>query len=286
MKYFYANKTSFPHIEKFTEGSHAIYVCEVKNYVFNAIRLEEQGWEIRDCMKILQKGSSKQALLLRKPFKGTVANNIIKNGCGGINIDISRIKSGGEHKNWKPSTFTNREGSDLAKSHIAGSKDRSDEENNEAMKQSQLKSIEKLNKMGRFPANLLLSHSESCEYKGQKMVKGNGHVPKKGKANPFGGKNDTPQEESYFKEEIVADYDCVADCPIYKLDLQSGVTKSSKAKKSDNRVENNNEVFGKGLGVHNPQNSHNDSGGASRFFFCYENEEELDTYLTNLIKVE
>lgn len=286
MKHFYANKTSLPHIDKFTEGSHAIYVCEVKNYVFNAIRLEEQGWEIRDCMKVLQKGSSKQALLLRKPFKGTVANNIIKNGCGGINIDISRIESGGEHKNWKPSTFTNREGSDLAKSHIAGSKDRSDEENNEAMKQSQLESIEKLNKMGRFPANLLISHSKDCEYKGQKMVKGNGHVPKKGKANPFGGKNDTPQEESYFKEEIVADYDCVADCPIHKLDLQSGITKSSKAKKSDNRIENNNQVFGKGLGVHNPQNSHKDSGGASRFFFSYENEEELDTYLTNLIMVE
>lgn len=284
MKYFYANKTSLPHIEKFTEGSHAIYVCEVKNYVFNAIRLEEQGWEIRDCMKILQKGSSKQALLLRKPFKGTVANNIIKNGCGGINIDISRIESGGEHKNWNPSTFTNREGSDLAKSHIAGSKDRSDEENNEAMKKSQLESIEKLNKMGRFPANLLLSHSESCEYKGQKMVKGNGHVPKKGKANPFGGKNDTPQEESYFKEEIVADYDCVADCPIHKLDLQSGITKSTggsvgTATGFGNNFEGSRKNV-KGNG------GKGDIGGASRFFFSYENEEELNTYLTNLIKVE
>jgi len=263
MKYFYANKTSLPHIEKFTEGSHAIYVCEVKNYVFNAIRLEEQGWEIRDCMKILQKGSSKQALLLRKPFKGTVANNIIKNGCGGINIDDCRISHNDPmiiRKDFDSNTgdiFTRAKGNEAGPS-----------------------------QKGRFPANLLISHSESCEYKGQKMVKGNGHVPKKGKANPFGGKNDTPQEESYFKEEIVADYDCVADCPIHKLDLQSGITKSSKAKKSDERVENNNQVFGKGLGVHNPQNSHNDSGGASRFFFSYENEEELDTYLTNLIKVE
>ena len=208
MKYFYSNGNSLPHIDKFTEGSHAIYVCEVKNYVFNSIRLEEQGWEIRDCMKILQEGSSKQALLLRKPFKGTVASNVIKNGCGGINIDATRIKGGGTLDNWKPSTFSNRNGSGLSKSHIAGSKDKTTEENNEKMRESQLASIQKMNQDGRFPSNLLFSHSESCERKGN--------------------------------------YDCVADCPIHKLDLQSG--------------------------------------NASRFFFSYKNEEELLRYLETLIK--
>lgn len=284
MKYFYSNGNALPHIDTFTAGSHVVYVCEVKNYVFNAIRLEEQGWEIRDCIKILQEGSSKQALLLRKSFKGTVANNVLENGCGGINIDACRIESGGEHENWKPSTFTNREGSDLGKSHIAGSKNRTDEENNDAMKQSQLESIKKLNKIGRFPANLLISHSNDCEYKGQKMVKGNGHVPKKGKANPFGGKNDVPQEEAYFKEEIVADYDCVVDCPIHKLDLQSGITKSTggsvgTATGFGNNFEGSRKNV-KGNG------GKGDIGGASRFFFSYENEEELNTYLTDLIKVE
>ena len=52
------------------------------------------------------------------------------------------------------------------------------------------------------------------------------------------------------------------------LDEQSGITKAVKTKKSDNRVEDNNEVFGKGLGLHTPENSHNDSGGAARFFYC------------------
>jgi len=173
MKYFYSNGNALPHIDTFTAGSHVVYVCEVKNYVFNAIRLEEQGWEIRDCIKILQEGSSKQALLLRKSFKGTVANNVLENGCGGINIDACRIESGGEHENWKPSTFTNREGSDLGKSHIAGSKNRSAEENNEAMKQAQLESIEKLNNMGRFPANLILSPSASELMDEQAPVAGN-----------------------------------------------------------------------------------------------------------------
>lgn len=281
MKYFYSNGNSLPHIDKFTEGSHAIYVCEVKNYVFNSIRLEEQGWEIRDCMKILQEGSSKQALLLRKPFKGTVANNIIKNGCGGINIDATRIKGGGTIDNYKPSTFSNRNGSGLSKSHIAGSKDKTNEENNEKMREAQLASIQKMNNEGRFPANLIISHSESCEHKGQKIVKGNGHVPKKGKANPFGGTNDVPQEESYLKEEIVADYDCVADCPIQNLDLQSGTKKSQGRATTggSGNVWTLDKDPKKELG-------YGDVGGASRFFFSYENEEELDTYLTNLIKVE
>lgn len=211
MKYFYSNGSTLPHIDKFIEGSHIVYVCEVKNYVFNAIRLEEQGWEIRDCIKIMESNSSKQALLLRKPFKGTVADNIIKNGCGGINIDVCRI---GNFSNTKPSGMIRW--------------------NDFRHGEGKYETEEVVNiKEGRFPANLIISEKE--------------------------------------KEN---------------LDLQSGITKSSKAKKSDNRVENNNEVFGKGLGVHNPQNSHNDSGGASRFFFSYENEEELDTYLTNLIKVE
>jgi len=52
------------------------------------------------------------------------------------------------------------------------------------------------------------------------------------------------------------------------LDEQSGITKASETKKSDNRTENNNQVLGKGLGLHNPSNSYNDKGGASRFFYC------------------
>jgi hypothetical protein len=144
-------------LEEYVEGAHIIVLRTPSDYISTTISLEDGGWEVRDSIKIIFEENSLQAGLFRKPFKGTVASNVIKNGCGGINIDACRIESGGEHENWKPSTFTNREGSDLGKSHIAGSKNRTDEENDEAMKQSQLESIQKLNKMGRFPANLVLS---------------------------------------------------------------------------------------------------------------------------------
>ena len=54
--------------------------------------------------------------------------------------------------------------------------------------------------------------------------------------------------------------------------------------RSSNRVENNNQVFGKGLGLHNPANSHKDSGGASRYFKQVHSLEELKEYLIALIR--
>ena len=34
--------------------------------------------------------------MARKPFKGTVANNVLKNGVGGINIDGCRVEAPNE----------------------------------------------------------------------------------------------------------------------------------------------------------------------------------------------
>jgi len=214
MKYGIYNTNESPApLADFVDGSHIVVLRTPANYISTAISLEDLGWEVRDCIKIGSSDNTLQVGLFRKPFTGSIANNVLENGCGGLNIDATRIKGGGTLDNWKPSTFSNRNGSGLSKSHIAGSKDKTTEENNEKMRESQLASIQKMNQDGRFPSNLLFSHSESCERKGNK---------------------------------IVANYDCVADCPIHKLDLQSG--------------------------------------NASRFFFSYKNEEELLRYLETLIK--
>lgn len=53
------------------------------------------------------------------------------------------------------------------------------------------------------------------------------------------------------------------------LDEQSGITKSSKNKTSDNRYDPGGFCSERGFnGNRTPANSHNDSGGASRFFYC------------------
>jgi hypothetical protein len=156
MKYGIYYEESIPSIDNFVNGSHIAVICKLYQYVSQIVRLEDAGWEVRDCIKFYFDGESVQIGILRKPFKGTIANNVLTNGCGGINIDRTRIKGGGTLDNWKPSTFSNRNGSGLSKSHIAGSQDKTNDENDAKMKESQLASIEKMNTAGRFPANLIL----------------------------------------------------------------------------------------------------------------------------------
>jgi len=50
-----------------------------------------------------------------------------------------------------------------------------------------------------------------------------------------------------------------------ELDKQSGISRSRANIKSDNRKNNGKSMFLDG--IHNPENSYNDTGGASRFFY-------------------
>ena len=94
MKYgYYDIGESIPTIESFQSGAHILVVRNPTDYISRIIQLENSGWEVRDCIKVLCESKTLQVGLLRKPFKGTVANNVLTNGCGGINIDSGRIKT-------------------------------------------------------------------------------------------------------------------------------------------------------------------------------------------------
>ena len=75
-------------------------------------------------------------VMARKPFKGSVAKNVLKHGTGGINIDECRVKSCGEHKRTFQPTNNSR--------NIYG-------------KQT---GFQPSNKDGRFPANVMHDGSE------------------------------------------------------------------------------------------------------------------------------
>ena len=292
MKYGYYEVNESPSsIVEYTDGAHIIVLRKVTDFVKNTCILEDKGWSVRDSIKVITETESFHATLFRKPFKGTVANNVLKNGCGGINIDATRIKGGGSLDNWKPSTFSNRNGSGLSKSHIAGSKDKTNDENDEKMRESQLASIEKMNSEGRFPANLILIHP-NCQKIGVKTVKGTPSDARKKKTSKFSGifgeggvatgKAGHGDENG---NEIIINYDCVTDCPIQKLDLQSGNRKGWHSQNHNNF----NMYGGSSLleskttreGFHE---GYNDSGGASRFFKQVHSLEELKEYLTALIR--
>jgi DNA modification methylase len=149
-------------------------------------------------------------VVARKPIEGTVANNVLKHGCGGLNIDASRIspevpvnreiysysKCGG-------SSFTVGGGSDGTREYPA---------------QSHLQ--------GRFPANLIHDGSEEVVREFPQTTSGSGDKRSKGKtydgwgfkSRLSSGENNTGGDSGsaarFFKSCPIdeADYACLFYC--------------------------------------------------------------------------
>ena len=211
------------------------------------------------------KPANEPIVLARKPLeKGlSIAENILKWGVGGINIDASRVSTNGE--SW--------ERDNNVEYRIA---------NNIPPTKSMLSNgngaFVNSNPQGRFPANIILTHHEDCECKGTKKVKaikgGNSRAIQKNTYNDFGKNYDnTPNgigcgfgDEDGNEE--VENWHCHEDCPIRILDEQSGISKST-ASIRNNKKRNEDNVYGGGKGI--PQisleSNHSDKGGASRFFY-------------------
>jgi hypothetical protein len=94
-------------------------------------------------------------VLARKPLDGTVAANVLAHGTGAINIDASRIPTNGE-------TFTAPQSDPANRRGVVGSamQARSDTERNQA---AQRASIDRLETLGRWPANVLHDGSADVE---------------------------------------------------------------------------------------------------------------------------
>jgi len=131
-------------------------------------------------------------VMARKPFKGTVAKNVLEHGTGALNIDASRIDYNGEKPN-----IGGR-----------GAHTRGDGYGFKALGEDL-----EADPTGRWPANIIHDGSD----------------------------------------EVVSLFP---------------TSSSTKTPVSDGRSEYNNQVYSGGLGLHNPTNSHNDSGSAARFFYC------------------
>lgn len=196
------------------------------------------------------KPANEPIVLARKPLeKGlSIAENVLKWGTGGINIDGCRIvidKNDPNHINTKPS-----KSADTSIFNIGG------------INYGQ-------NVQGRFPANLILTHHPECECKGLKKVKGTSGQLTDGdgedRETKFGQIKSNKVTTYYGSEETIEDWDCHEDCPIRIMDEQSGILKSGKLIGEYNGFGNNG-IYGKS-GTSN-RNYESDTGGASRFFYC------------------
>ena len=230
-----------------------------KNYKFTKGNSEWEGWGTA------LKPANEPIVLARKPLeKGlSVAENILKWGTGGINIDASRIGFK-DDADFKESTQKNQHAD-------FGTKPMT---NNNVYGDYSMVQPKNYEPTGRFPANIILTHHPECECKGTKKVKADGNFPKTQNTESCimasKGKSLTPEKDYADKngEETIENWDCHEDCPIRILDEQSGVSKSGKnaVRTSDGFNEN---AYGKGIGVKAGQNNgeYGDKGGASRFFY-------------------
>lgn len=216
-------------------GAHILVFCGPRTYHRMASGVEDAGFEIRDQMQWLfgsgfpksfnigkatqdpkwdgwgtaLKPANEPILLARKPLsEKTVAANVLKHGCGGINIDASRIATG-------PEGLT--KGGCTKVGGMFGS-------GNEVTNPQG-------HTQGRFPANLVLSHSVDC---------GDG-----------------------------VNWGCTPGCAVAELDRQSlegGMHGAGKARRKI--VESHYNATSFDMSNARQMNRVGDSGGASRFFYC------------------
>lgn len=261
-------------------GAHGLVWAIPRTSHWTATALEDAGFEIRDVVTHLfgsgfpkslniekagagdkwsgwgtaLKPASEHWILVRKPLsEKTVAANVLKWGCGGLNIDASRIA-------------TTEDTSRITNAGMRG--------NNFSGGLTEKGPIGGGHSQGRFPANLVLSHNEDCVEVGTKKVKphnGGGYRPDHSKQNSdtsmfgiSGGNNST--YVSPDGTETVAAWECTEGCPIKLLDEQSGKVRSSGSASHTDRKWTKSD--GTILGFGQASTFYNDSGGASRFFYC------------------
>ena len=198
-------------------------------------------------------------ILARKPLsEGTVAENVVKWGVGGINIDATRV-----------ATSENLIGGAYAKE----GEDRSD--GYEGWRYKRLGGAGEFQQpSGRWPSNLVLTHSAECQYHGQKRVKsgpstylagtrtgGYAGVALGSIGNPLG----TPSIHHADRDgmETVESRECAEGCPVAEIDAQSGERKTTYV--APHHANNRSGEFMPSMG-HPGSQGYDDNGGASRFF--------------------
>jgi DNA modification methylase len=187
-------------------------------------------------------------VMARKPFKGTVADNVLEWGTGGINVDGCRIGY--------VSDYDKKHQEDIRKgtgTFFGGNGD---------------SKCEQVDMQGRFPANIMFE----CTCENPKVVADKYDIRTYNDyKNTFQSYEENDKEKGKYEIKDVETTKVIhtdPNCPCYILDQQSGVTKSSKRGAHNNKKTQHTNTYTPPQAMYSDDNTYGDTGGASRFFYC------------------
>jgi site-specific DNA-methyltransferase (adenine-specific) len=260
-------------------GGHAVVWSLPKTSHWTGMALENAGFEIRDTIDhLFGSGFPKSANLVRligpgpwegwgtalkpgkevwwiarKPFRGTIAANVLAHGCGALNIDACRIGTDWNESDrpdsWKRSGHTAEEDADkIAAPPGTGIK---------------------CHPGGRWPANVVFTHSAGCICEGTGDDELSTAIDYQPGSNSEWGTMHNRHTTTTTTTKL---YRCAEDCPVKRLGEMSGESLSSGGiPKTTDRG-----PCGFTPSIMESTGGLGDYGTASRFFNCFELDEELD----------
>ena len=198
------------------------------------------------------KPATEHWILARKPLDGTYAENVQRWGVGGLAVDECRLGIDADER----AIVDNRSGAGFGNVTF---------EHQGRPEGERFKS----HSLGRWPTNLVLTHSIDCRRTGQKRdVKNGTAVKRNGVTNNdacgFGARGTYPvgTPDAGYGVRPVEIWECVHDCPVRIMDEQSG----DRPGMSGGGVHRADYGGGMSGGIDSAATARNDSGGASRFF--------------------
>lgn len=206
------------------------------------------------------KPASEHWWLCRKPFRSTVAACVMEYGTGGLNIEACRVATADS---------------------LNGGAYCGDGSRETIFGLGRATKREYTQPSGRWPTNLVLTHSASCQRVGRKACKTGHSIPNEihgtGQGTTYlSRKASGPHYASLDGTETVPAFICTPDCPVAELDRQSGELMSGKLEPwhSPNRKKGGAICYGNYSGLSRPaQPFGGDTGTASRFYPTFEWQE-------------
>lgn len=185
--------------------------------------------------------------LVRKPLEGSVITNSVAWGSAGVNVDGCRIGS--------PEVLTGG-GGKLWSHYRDSTEERASPQVNAGL--------------GRFPANLIMTHLAGCTQGG--LVRQRGVQIAAGSVGFGHDREDgyvTGKGRQYMPDVVTSSWQCLDGCPVKGLGKQSGERRSTMTGRADplgvyinpGKSDPNVSMFGVGGG-----GVYADTGGASRFY--------------------